>query len=127
MANTKYTKQVAAAIARHLAKGVPKKYAAAMAGVSYDALNDWLHGRGGIPDEDVNQFRQSISRAEAQGVATRIERIDKAGASGDWRADAWYLEHVHAETFAARQDHTHAGPDGEALTILLTPRQDGPQ
>lgn len=37
------------------------------------------------------------------------------------------LKNLASDQYRDRQDHTHSGPDGEALTILLAPRSDGPQ
>lgn len=104
-----------------LASGVPKKYAAESNGVSYDALNDWEHGRGAIPKKEVSQLRQRIMQAEAQAVVARVARIAKAGQGGDWKADSWYLEHVHADVFATRNqtDNRVSGPDGAPLEIVF--------
>ncbi len=126
---TRYSPELADAIVGSLAGGVPKKFAAESNGVSYDALNDWENGRGGIPKAEAGQFRQAIMRAAAQGVATRIKRIGQSGAAGDWKADAWYLEHVHSEVFSPRSqtDSTVSGKDGAAILVSIVAREDGPK
>lgn len=116
-----WSDELAESIVRTLASGTPKKFAAESNGISYDTLNEWEHGRGGIPKSKIFEFRQSIMRAEAQAVVARVARIAKAGIEGDWKADSWYLEHVHPDVFASREtrDQRLSGPDGAPLEIVF--------
>jgi len=124
-----YSPELADKIVNTLASGTPKKYACQSNGISVDAVNDWEHGRGGIPKSEWRQFRQRIMQAEALAVVARIARIAKAGQNGDWKADSWYLEHVHSETFSSRSqsDAKLTGPDGGAILVSFAQRDDGPK
>jgi transcriptional regulator with XRE-family HTH domain len=116
---TKYTPELARDIVRTLASGVPKRYAAEANGVSKTTLNEWENGRGGIPKSEIQEFQAAIARASAQAVIARVARIAKAGIDGDWKADAWYLEHVHSDDFAGREKHEHSGPEGAPFVVRL--------
>ena len=123
-----YSPELVDKIVNTLASGTPKKFAAESNGISYDTLNDWANGKGGIPKKDVPQFLQRIMQAEALAVVARIARIAKAGQNGDWKADSWYLEHVHSETFSSRSqsDAKLTGKDGGAILVSFAQREDGP-
>jgi len=49
-----------------------------------DTLKAWR-------DEDP-VFGAMVDAARHRAIACKIERIDEAGARGDWKADSWYLE-----------------------------------
>lgn len=117
--NSKYTPEVVEQIVNTIATGVPKKYAAMYAGIGESTLYAWENGKGGIPSAAVREFRESIMRAEAAGVVSRLARITKAGQNGDIKADQWYLEHVHADAFAATTKNEHTGKDGAPLKVVI--------
>lgn len=96
---TKYSDEVAAKIAEAINAGATKRLAAAHAGVSYDTLNDWEHGKKGIPKSAHVQFVQLLAAAESRAAIRKLARIEKAGNEGDWRADAWWLERRMPEEF----------------------------
>ncbi len=82
-------------------KGVPLTIACKGVGIAYPTYNRWTHyakqGR-----EPFYGFVIAVQRARADGVTRRLERIESAGKSGKWQADAWYLERVHSEEFAIK-------------------------
>ena len=49
--------------------------------------------------QENREFRESIKRARAKAINTRVLRIAKAGQDGDWKADAWWLERVARNRF----------------------------
>ena len=117
---SKYTPELHQKIVDAIATGIPKVYAAQMNGISYDTLNDWENGRNGIGSmARGNQFLHDIKRAEATAVGVRIARITKAAQNGDWKADSWYLEHVHSDVFKKAEKREHAGVDGEPIKVVI--------
>lgn len=68
------------------------QYAAARAGIAAETFHAW---RREFPD-----FDQAVQQAIAKGIDRRLAQIKDAGDAGDWRAAAWWLEHVRPEHFA---------------------------
>lgn len=119
---SKYTPEIHQKIVDAIATGIPKVYAAQMNGITYETLNNWENGQNGIGSKSLGlQFFQDIKRAEAMAVGVRIARITKAAQNGDWKADSWYLEHVHSDVFASREtrDNRISGADGAPLEIVF--------
>jgi hypothetical protein len=116
-----YSPEIVNKIIQSLSAGVPKKFACQSNGISADALNDWENGRGAIPPEDVDHLNQRIMEAEASAVAVRIGRIALAAQKGEWKADTWYLEHVHHDVFSPRtqNDTRVSDADGNPLRIVI--------
>lgn len=63
--------------------------------------------------EIMEQLYNELQIAEADAESKRIERIEKAGKRGDWKADAWYLERRYPERWGRRDritaDLNHGG------------------
>jgi hypothetical protein len=101
---------------------MPIHYAATLAGVAVSSVHYWQQR---FPD-----FRQAIEEARARGINENLKVIQKA-ARTDWRAAAWYLEHVHPENFARNRVEI-SGPDGAALqtggtaVLIYLPAKDAP-
>src|ERR1041384_3874555 len=89
---TKRTPAVVRKICRGIADGLPLQYAAATAGVSGETFALW---RRTFPD-----FNEAVEQAIAKGIGKRLAQIKRAGDEGDWKAAAWWLEHVVPEHFA---------------------------
>jgi len=64
--------------------GGTHKMAAALGGISIDAWNDW---RKASP-----QLDEAITEIQAAQAGRHLQRIDKAGARGDWKADEALLK-----------------------------------
>jgi hypothetical protein len=77
--------------------------ACARAGIDQDTLARWK--------SDKSDFAELLTRARVDGKLARIGRIAKAGTTGDWRADAWYLERRWPEEYA------------QHLIIKITPEE----
>lgn len=77
------------------------------------------------------EFREALSRAEAEGEMVHIANVAKAasgsdGSPGDWRASAWYLERRSPTRWRRRDSLWHGGPgEGDApLTLDLSGKVD---
>ena len=102
---SKFSGDIVAVICRNIAGGLPLEYAAALAGISHETFHAW---RRKYP-----AFRADVERAIAQGTEERLKTIREA-AKTDWRASAWWLEHILPEKFA-RNRLELTGADGTPL------------
>jgi hypothetical protein len=91
---TKRTGETEKKILDSIARGVPLKTAAALAGVGETTLHEW---RKLDP-----AFDKAVARAEAQPIAESVDTIRRAG-KNDWRANTWWLERLHPKLFAPAQ------------------------
>lgn len=107
------TPEVQLSIIERLRAGIPLRWAAQAAGVTYGSAKTWIdHG-----NEDRNAGRISIysdfvyevERADSEYVASAVARIRMHG-TDDWRAEAWLLERMHRGVFGNRQQHEVSGP-----------------
>lgn len=93
------TREVHATIVKHLRAGAFKRHAAEAAGVSYEALKDWLK-RGSKGEKRFTEFFVDVRQAEAedairnQAAITRAALVDR-----DWRAAAWSLERKYPDLY----------------------------
>jgi hypothetical protein len=95
---TKFNAATVRLISRLVANGMNYNLAAQAAGIHRDTLDEWKNTR---PD-----FSATLEKAQAQGIASRLERIGRAAQRGCWQADAWWLERVHPELFAKKERST---------------------
>lgn len=108
-----------ASILRDLANGLPKKAAAAGAGITDDTLTAWCKA-----DTD---FSAQCDEAQAQYIRRRFGDINKASERGDVKAATWTMER-HPMT---REDYGNAnrGAQGGGITVVLNvpaPSRDEP-
>jgi len=109
---TKRTPATMRKICRGIADGLPNKYAAAAAGISYETFCKW---QAEFPD-----FAGAVQQAVASGIRKRLAQIKRAGDEGDWKASAWWLEHVVPEHFAlTRIQLEHIGQIDHTFTVPL--------
>jgi len=109
---TKRTPFVTRKICRGVAAGLPYKLAAAHAGITGDTFTVW---RREFPD-----FAEAVEQAVASGITKRLNQIKRAGEKGDWKASAWWLEHVVPEHYAkTRIELAHYGQVDHTFTIPL--------
>ena len=109
---TKRTPFVERKICRAIADGLPFGLAAAHGGIKGVTLNMW---RRKFP-----QFNEAIEQAIASGINRRLKQIRRAGDEGDWKASAWWLEHVVPEHYAkSRIELAHIGQVEHTFTIPL--------
>ena len=89
---TKYGPMTVSKICDAVADGLPKKYAAALGGISVDTFCEWQNR--------FPEFSEAVEKATASGILARLRIIKTAGEKGDVRAAQWWLEHVIPEFFA---------------------------
>jgi hypothetical protein len=104
------------ALLNAIEQGMPLKQAAAIAGMSYDTLNNWQNrGENESAPPEYRQFCQLLRRSQAVAMQVHVSSICDA-AKRDWRAAAWMLERRCPEDFARPQQFEHSGPGGKPLT-----------
>lgn len=78
--------------------------------------------------ELCREFRDAVARARATAKVDALERIRQAGESGDWRAEAWWLERAfprdygpHARDLGeeGEEDRQNVGDARERIAGLL--------
>lgn len=91
-------------IVNAVASGCVLETGAAYAGVNTWTFRDWLRrGRADLKLRRSNRYTRlvdALEHARAQTEVSRVARIAKAGIEGDWKADAWWLEHALQERYA---------------------------
>jgi len=87
---SKFSAAVVAKIVEGLRKAMPRKYAAARAGIGERTFHDWLEQK---PD-----FALKCAQAEAYAVEHALELMEKRG-KGQWTQPAWLLERRFAESY----------------------------
>jgi hypothetical protein len=98
--------------------GLPQKHACAAVGVSVPAFCEYR--------EKHEWFRDELETAIANGLEARLQVIE-AAAKKDWRAAAWYAEHVFPEHFSKQRIEltgANGGPLAAGIGIYL-PKKDG--
>lgn len=99
--------------------GMPDKYAAQYAGISWDAFSDTKSKgerdvKAGDDKTAYAQFYQSYKKSIGQFVAYHLNEITKA-AKRSWQASAWLLERLSPEEFGPKQDSKIAV---EGITVI---------
>lgn len=104
-----------AALLNAIEQGMPLKQAAAIAGMSYDTLNNWQNrGENESAPPEYRQFCQLLRHSQAVAMQVHVSSICDA-AKRDWKAAAWMLERRCPEDFARPQQFEHSGPGGKPL------------
>ena len=102
-----------AALLEAIEQGMPLKQAAAVAGMSYDTLNNWQNrGENESAPEKFRQFCQLLRHSQAVAMQVHVSSINEA-AKRDWRAAAWMLERRFPEDFARHQQLEHSVSDAK--------------
>ena len=104
---SRLTEPVRTALLAAIRSGCPYSYACAAAGVSYSTFLNWTRqGRSDLTAGDTATafaaFLLAVKRAEAEGVAARLEIINEA-ARRNWAAAAWVLERRLPQHFATHR------------------------
>ena len=122
-----FTEERAETILQLVRAGNPTTVAAAYAGVHDTTVAHWAargrYDEAAGRDTRLSQFATAYARARAQAIAARIQRISAAGAAGDWRADAWWLERVVPE-FSPKERLQVAGDAREPVRLVVEYRND---
>lgn len=87
-------------ITRGVADGMPRRHAAALAGVSESAVAKWLAAGRKKTSGPHFQFVQAIKKAEAEAIARNVTVV-QAAADKSWQAAAWWLERRFPDEFGS--------------------------
>lgn len=114
------TPHVHTTIVEHVRLGAYKTHAAQAAGVSYDAVADWIKRGFNTGEEPYHTFAVEITRALAEDAIRNQAAISKAAASGDWKAAAWNLERKHPKLYGLGLRETEDGSEQWHENALVT-------
>ncbi len=108
-----------------IARGLPLKEAASLAGISYDTLNRWRNeAQAENAPPEFRHFCEALKRAQAAAVDILLGRIQEAAQRGDWKAAAWILERRHPDAWGRQQRVEHSGPNGSPIaTVSVSPQE----
>jgi hypothetical protein len=109
---TKYDSKTVKAICDAIADGVPYRYAAALAGISYQTYCVW--------QRLFPEFSDAIEEARAKGIQARLKRLDRSAMKGNPKSDIWYLERTVPE-FSSSSDSAGAPDVSTPLTSEHSP------
>jgi transposase len=99
---TKFSVEVVDRLCAAIRLGATYELACAAAGISYDTLNAWQNGKGGIPATAFRQFLDALKKAEGEAVVRALERINQATEDGHWQTAAWLLERRYPNHYGRR-------------------------
>lgn len=121
----RFTPETAAQIVASLSLGLSRKQACHVAGIDRKLFSAWRKQGLAAPGGSMGKFAKDVREAESRGIAQRLARLTQAAAA-DWRADAWWLEHVRPEQFARNRVQVvgkfeHTGAGGHPLGHPPTP------
>lgn len=115
---SKLTPETQKKIVDAIAEGNYLETAAAIGGVTYTTLNNWMK-KGEVASSGAYvEFLEAVKKAEAEAEALRVSRISKAGKEGNWQADAWYLERRYPDRWGKRIQQEVTGKDGGPLEYV---------
>ena len=113
---SKLTPETQEKIVNAIADGNYLETAAALGGVTYTTLWNWMKKGESASSGIYLEFFEAVKRAEAEAESLRVSRIDKAGMEGNWQADAWYLERRYPDRWGRRVQEV-TGKNGGPITV----------
>lgn len=116
----KFTATRRTAIVEALQRGNTLSHACALAGVSRQAVYDWLKKGEATenPNSAYRRFAEDVARANAT-VADEMIGVIRDAAPDDWRAAMTFLERRFPDDFSKRERHEVAGPNDGPISIEL--------
>jgi hypothetical protein len=114
---SKLTPETQKKIVDAIAEGNYLETAAAIGGVTYTTLNNWMKKGEQASSGAYVEFLEAVKKAEAEAEALRVSRINRAGRAGNWQADAWYLERRYPDRWGKRVQEV-TGKDGGPLEYV---------
>jgi hypothetical protein len=118
---TKLTPELQKKICDAVGLGNYLEVAAAYAGIARSTLYDWIRrGRRAKRRTKYRDFAEALDVALATAEVEGVERITKAGKSGEWQADMTRLERMFPTRWARRLRHQVEGPDGGGIPLEVT-------
>lgn len=116
-AKTKLTPEVQEKICNEIKRGLPVTRAVVLAGIAMQTYYNWYNKGEKAKSGRFKEFYNKIEEAKAYGIALRVENIRKAGESGIWQADAWWLERMDPDNFSLNRN-VHVDADVDARVGL---------
>lgn len=111
-------------IVKAVSDGVPRRFAASLAGVTERTLARWL-ARGRKDASGIFwQFCQDIKGAEAAFIQRNVKEIEAAGLDS-WQARAWLLERKFPEEFSLQRQEIAALKKDLAALLKRLGEQNG--
>jgi transposase len=89
--------------------GMTYERAATAAGVSVSAFMRWKQKGNAAKSGKYREFVEALKRAEAEGEAMLLQRIQTEAKNGTWQAAAWILERKHRARWGRNVDITSGG------------------
>lgn len=145
---TKFKPDVCDRILLAIRGGNTLETSARYGGVSYPQFREWVKA-GEEGDPRYSEFSEAVKKAEADSEAESVARIKLAArggqltrrvtvakpdgtettteeySTGQWQADAWYLERRHSMRWARRDKHELTGEGGGAIRLVVEYGDDG--
>jgi predicted transcriptional regulator len=82
--------------------GMSYEKAAIFAGITYQTFKTWMD-KGKVANKgQYREFYDELKKADAEGEAACIQKIQKAAQDGTWQAAAWILERRHPEDWGRK-------------------------
>ncbi len=100
---TKLTPEVQKKIVEYIRGGAYKAHAAEAAGVSVDAVDNWIRRGEDSDEEPYTEFAAAMRQAQGEDAVRDVQVISRAATDGDWKAAAWKLERKYPAEFGQRQ------------------------
>ena len=98
--------------------GAFTEHACHYAGITSATFRKWRqNAMDGI--EPYKSFWEEVNLAESEAIVRRIARIEKAGADGNWQADAWVLERKYPDKFGRREKVTLQADPKAPIEVAL--------
>lgn len=94
--------------------------AAEAAGIAVSTYFNWMERGLKEKDGPYHDFREAVERARAEAQALLVGRVQKAAASGSWRAACWLLERGWPEDWASLPERSGGHSDLDRELELLT-------
>lgn len=115
---SKLTPEAQKKIVNAISEGNYLETAAAIGGITYTTLNNWIKKGKAASSGAYVEFLEAVKKAEAEAEALRVSRISRAGQEGNWQADAWYLERRYPDRWGKRIQQEVTGKDGGPLEYV---------
>ena len=98
--------------------GAFTEHACHYAGITSATFRKWRqNAMDGI--EPYKSIWEEVNLAESEAIVRRIARIEKAGADGNWQADAWVLERKYPDKFGRREKVTLQADPNAPIEVEL--------
>jgi hypothetical protein len=146
--NSSLTRELAARVISCVARGMYHEMAYALGGVTVDTVHKRWFGAARAGVQPFALFRELVEQADLVAQSRHFAVVERAGASGDWRASAWILERRYFAQWGVRKAEQKSGfgsadprlngsaaasgnpvssPPGRVTLELLPPLPPGPE